>query len=278
MIKNIPESINKLLNELSSSKDIFDQAKPEYEKALKDSGYNVTLEYSDNKSNNRKQKPRQRHRNCLWFNPPFSQNVETDIGRKFLKLLDSKFENNPLKKIFNRNWIKMSYETSQNLASIIAAHNSKVIREYENAKKKERECNCRVSSECPMNGKCLQNNIIYQAKVSTQNKNEYYVGLTSNSFKTRLATHKASLKKRNLEKSCKLAQYVWELKDKNINYNLTWKTIGKAKPFSSINNICNLCNLEKYFILFKPEMATINKRTELTGNSRHKSSILLDKG
>ena len=111
-----------------------------------------------------------------------------------------------------------------------------------------------------MNGKCLQNNIIYQAKVSTENRNEYYVGLTSNSFKTKLATYKASLKNRNLEKSCKLAQYVWEFKDKNIDYNLTWKTIGKAKPFLSINNICNLCNLEKYFILFKLEMATINKK------------------
>ena len=38
-LRSIPEGINKCLSELSSSKEIFDAAAPEYQKALDDSGY-----------------------------------------------------------------------------------------------------------------------------------------------------------------------------------------------------------------------------------------------
>ena len=34
--------------------------------------------------------PRKRNRNIIWFNPPFSKNVATKIGRYFLNLLDPK--------------------------------------------------------------------------------------------------------------------------------------------------------------------------------------------
>ena len=145
---------------------------------------------------------------------------------------------------------------------------------------KERECNCRKNVICPVNGKCLSKNIIYQAtiKENISQKEETYIGLTSTTFKERLANHLQTFKNENLQKSCKLAQHIWRLKNKNIEYSISWKLIKKASPFSITSKICNLCVLEKYFILYKPYMGTINKRSELTNSCRHKSKQLLDKG
>ena len=144
----------------------------------------------------------------------------------------------------------------------------------------DKECNCRKKELCPMDGKCQFRNIIYQATVIPEQEGmnkENYIGLTSTTFKARWANHKASLKNRNLESSCKLAQYCWKLNDKNIKYHITWRIICRAKTFSPISNVCNLCINEKYYILYHPEMSSLNSRKELTNNCRHKTSVLLDK-
>lgn len=60
-----------------------------YQKALDDNGYNYKLHY---------EKPRR----------PYNQNMKTNIGRGFLKILDNRFPaTNKLHKIFNQNTVKM---------------------------------------------------------------------------------------------------------------------------------------------------------------------------
>ena len=59
-------------------------SKGEYEKALKESGYkNVSLIYTDKKDIKQKQNY---SRNIIWFNPPFNDNVSTNVGKRFLNL------------------------------------------------------------------------------------------------------------------------------------------------------------------------------------------------
>ena len=41
--------------------------------------------------NNNPRTSKQRNRNIVWFNPPFSKNVATKIGRYFLNLIDKCF-------------------------------------------------------------------------------------------------------------------------------------------------------------------------------------------
>ena len=78
--------------------------------------------------------------------------------------------------------------------------------------------------------------------------------------------------------SWKLSSYAWKLKDRKQEFNISWKILARANSFSAITNVCNLCVMEKYQILYFPELGTLNQRTELTSNCRHKSSMLLDKG
>ena len=50
----------------------------------------------------------ERSSNVIRYNPPFSRNVATNVGRSFLKILDEEFPtNHMLHKIFNRSTIKI---------------------------------------------------------------------------------------------------------------------------------------------------------------------------
>jgi hypothetical protein len=49
-----------------------------------------------------------------------------------------------------------------------------------------------------------------------------------------------------------------------------------AKPYNCASNRCNLSLWEKYFIICKPKMATLNKRNELVSACRHNKKILLN--
>ena len=65
-------------------------------------------------------------------------------------------------------------------------------------------------------------------------------------------------------------------KMKKVNFNIKWKKITVARPFNSVTNICNLCTTEKFFIIFKPELGTLNKRDEIRNHCRHKRGQLLE--
>ena len=131
IIKKLPKAIKDRLSRNSSNAEIFHASKIEYEIALRSSGYkNVGFKYIQVHKNNNKQS---RQRNIIWFNPPFSQAVSTNIAKQFLDLSDKHFpQNNQLHKIFNRNTVKVSYSCTPNVGSIIKSHNKKLT----NAEKK----------------------------------------------------------------------------------------------------------------------------------------------
>ena len=71
--------------------------------------------------NNNPRTSKQRKRNIIWFNPPFSKNVATKIGTYFLKLIFKHFpRDHKFHKIFNRNNIKVSYNCMPNIKSAVS--------------------------------------------------------------------------------------------------------------------------------------------------------------
>ena len=71
---------------------------------------------------------RNRHRKIIWFGPPFSQSVKTNIGKIFLKLVRKHFpRHHKLHKIFNPNTLKLSYCCMKNISNIIKQHNATVL-------------------------------------------------------------------------------------------------------------------------------------------------------
>ena len=96
---------NKCISSLSCDETEFSKAKITYEMALKNSEYQATLKFekpSQNASQNR-------NRKVIWFNPPFSLNVKTNIGKELFKPIHKYFlRNHSFRKIFNLNTIKIS--------------------------------------------------------------------------------------------------------------------------------------------------------------------------
>ena len=67
--------------------------------------------------------------NILWYNPPFRKNVSTNIGHRFLTLVDKHFaKDHKLRKIFNRNTITISYSCMNNTKQIIDNHNKRILK------------------------------------------------------------------------------------------------------------------------------------------------------
>ena len=274
ILKNIPEGINRRLSNLSSDEQMFKSVAPVYQEALNKAGYNFKLRYNPQKIKNSSKK-RQRKRNITWWNPPYSSNVKTSIGRKFFKLLDQHFpKSHPLHRVINRNTVKMSYRTTPNFKKIISAHNKKIL----NGKTPDPPCNCLDKHTCPLDGSCKASNIVYQATLTTEEEPpsvETYVGLTATDFKARHSNHKTSMNNKNYSSATTLSVKVWELKKEKISYDLKWKIIGRAQPFSPISGVCNLCTLEKYIIITKPQQSTLNKREEIFGACKHRDTHLL---
>ena len=273
IIKNIPENINNRLSSLSSDEQQFKNTIQPYQDALTNSGYDYRLHYNPDTN---KPKKRNRQRNITWYNPPFSDNVMTNLGKRFLSIVQRCFPaNHPLHTLFNRNNVKLSYSCMPNMKSVIDATNKKLTNPT--SRNEDKPCNCRQKGSCPLTGKCRSSNLLYQATVSnlTKQTTETYIGLCSTEFKSRYANHKASFNHRNKQNQTELSKHVWGLKDSSVDYDIKWKIIAHAQPYNNRTKRCNLCILEKYYIICKPQLCTLNKRQELSSTCRHARSYLL---
>ena len=77
-------------------------------------------------------------------------------------------------------------------------------------------------------------------------------------------------------KGTTLSQHIWKLKDDNIPINIKWSILAKAPTFNPVTGKCRLCLKEVFYILFKPETASLNCRSEVFGWCPHKKQWGLD--
>ena len=267
IIKQLPKMIEKRLSELSCNESEFNRAKPDYEAALKTAGFNTKLQFTK-KQNTR----RTRTRRIIWFNPPYNAAVTTNIGKKFLALIDKHFPpHSKYSKIFNRNTVKISYSCTPSVKAIIASHNKGLCNPEPTA---TQPCNCR-SQICPMDGECRNNAIIYKATVTTNDENETkeYIGSTETEFKLRYANHKTSFNNPLRKNATALSQYLWKLKTEDKPVNVKWEILHKSRPYKAGTRKCDLCISEKAAILKSNPAITLNKRNEICNKCRHRSKF-----
>ena len=100
-------------------------------------------------------------------------------------------------------------------------------------------------------------------------------GYASRTFKQRFYGHSHSFNNRDSTTSTTLSSYIWDLKDQDRDFNLSWNVIDRGKAFNPVTRKCNLCVKEKFHIIFQPEGASLNKRSELFSTCRHRKKDLL---
>ena len=203
-------------------------------------------------------------------------NVTESVAHKFLKALDKHFDkSNPLHKILNRHTVKVSYRTTPNMKKIISSHNAK-IQTKSTEPLTDKKCNCQSKKSCPLDGKCLTDNVVYQATVTetkTQ-KTDTYIGLTADPFKTRYNNHTKSFNHRRYKTDTELSNHIWKLQDGGIEYKIKWKIIDRGRPFNPVSKTSQLCTNEKLYILRRPELCSLNSNNELGSYCQHQKKLL----
>ena len=92
IIKNLPDNISKRFNNLSEDETTFNKSKDLYNNELAESGIEHKISFQKQQNtftiaNNTKN----RKRNLIWFNSPFSLNVSTNISKKLFSILGKHF-------------------------------------------------------------------------------------------------------------------------------------------------------------------------------------------
>ena len=100
-------------------------------------------------------------------------------------------------------------------------------------------------------------------------------GLTARAFKKRLYEHTTSFNKEKKRHKTTLSDHVWNLKLRDEPYTISWWVIDKGKPFNPSTKTCDLCLKETFQIMFNPQSATLNQRSEIFSVCRHRLKQLL---
>ena len=69
-----------------------------------------------------------------------------------------------------------------NVKRVICGHNRNVLSQPPSTSHTvERECNCKKENECPLERKCMEKEIVYEAETTTKDNGEMkeYIGMTS---------------------------------------------------------------------------------------------------
>ena len=269
--KQLPVMIAQRLSDLSSSEEIFEADVHQYNEAIKKSGYQESLKFKKTDHEKQRKQRKQRKRNILWFNPPWSNNIATNIGHEFLKLIDKHFpKRSQFYKYFNRSTIKVSYCCLPNMGKFLSRHNNIILSDNIPDRSNNGECNCPPRKVCPVDGQCMKKSVIYKAEVITNISTKVYLGSTATSWKTRYYNHQSSFKLRRLSSSTTLSNYIWQLKDTGVQYDIKWSIIKSVPEYSKESKRCLLCLSEKTLILYEDKQYLINKRNEIMNKCRHR--------
>ena len=279
---DVPKAISNRLANISCNKNVFDRNVGIDQAALKNCGfdgkitYNNQSEQASNVNIEEANQARKRQRAIIWYNPPYSMNVKTNIGKTFLKLLQKHFPLiHPMYTIFNKNKIKISYSSFPNMGSIISSHNKLIL----NSNYTEYGCNCNNRNECPLENECLTPRIVYRADVTNNKTDEhkYYYGISDTPFKEHYENHKTSFRHRSHLTASDLSKYYWKLAEKGAVPTIKFSIAKRVKGNTFINNY-NLCLNEKVFIIRNlDDENMLKKRSEFISKCRHINKRLLNR-
>ena len=203
--------------------------------------------------------------------------METNIGKYFFRLLNKHFPpGHKLYKIFNKNTLKPSYSCMPNLKSKIDGHNKKILENTPPPKTKL--CNYLKNENCPMRGACLNENILYYARISCDDETyerKLHKGICETTFKKRYANHKKSFTMEKNKNGTKLSTKYWKPANKKLHLRISWSIKGNYKSYNTNLKRCSFCLREKLEIVNDSNEILLNKHSEVISQCRHRNKYKL---
>ena len=149
-----------------------------------------------------------------------------------------------------------------NVKSIMSKHNKTVLDPSSN--NSERTCNCTNREKCPLQQKCLTNNM-YKATITSNQDNYHhkiYYGITKTKFKQRYANHIKSFIHEKHQSDTELSDELWSIKSNNYTPNIASEILPKHQTYNPNTKRCALCLNEKLEIARYKGHNLLNKRSE----------------
>ena len=112
------------------------------------------------------------------------------------------------------------------MSSFMSFHNKELLNSRTGDIK---PCHCRNKDECPLNGQCLAQDIVYKCIVSISiNPDKIYLGTAERDFEKRY-NHTKSFRQKRYSKETTLSKYIWEIKkDYNEMPTLKWSIVHQT--------------------------------------------------
>ena len=160
--------------------------------------------------------------------------VETNTGNNFLKVTDKYW-------ILKRNNIEVSYSCLPVFANTIKKSTT-----TESYLKRQPKTNCWQKDTCPLEGNCLDKELIYQCnlKDNTTSNRVNYNSLTVNTSKNDFTNTEIPSNTRvmSIPQNYQSISGKWKGIENPI---MSWSVFDHAKPYKSRSKRCNLCFTEK---------------------------------
>ena len=125
-----------------------------------------------------------------------------------------------------------------------------------------RSCNCRVKTECPIMETASRNRLF--TKRPSRQKIITLPRPTWDSqkiiSKLDIQIDKTSFANTNNRNNTELRKYIWYLKENLTEVKVKWRILKHPSSYNPTSNRYNLCLWEKYFVICKPDLASLNKR------------------
>ena len=94
-----------------------------------------------------------------------------------------------------------------NMTNLPKQHNGRLLKNQEHTEKIS--CTCKVKGNCPLDGKCLHECIVYQTNTITNNECKEYFGTAEREFKLRYNNHNMLFKDKKSVNGTELSKYLW---------------------------------------------------------------------
>ena len=95
------------------------------------------------------------------------------------------------------------------------------------------------------------------------------------SFKKRWSAHESNFRLK--QKKTTLSAHVCKLEEEGKQYTIKWDIMDRAPVYNPVTRKCRLCLKEIFYILFRPDSASLNNRSELFNTCRHRKQKLLER-
>ena len=159
-----------------------------------------------------------------------------------------------------------------NVKSIINKHNKTVLDPP--TSNSERTYNWINSETCSLQQKCLTNNIMYKATITSNQDNYHhkiYYGITETKFKQRYPNHIKSFRHEKHQSDTELSNELWSIKNNKYTPNIVWEILRKHQAYNPKTKRCSRCLNKKLELARYKRRNLLNKRSEIINKCCHQN-------